>query len=242
MKKNLTILLAAGKGTRMNGNVPKALMPLAGKPMIKYLIDTLKSANLNDIVVVTAPDGELVRREVNPLKTAIQYKQLGTGHAVLAAEESFKNFDGNVIVAFGDQPLYTKQTFEKLLAKRDEGYSIVCVGFRPEDPLRFGRLNVVNGELKSIIEFKDATDEEKKIDFCNSGLMCFDGKEMYNILSEIKNNNAAEEYYLTDAIAIAISKGLKCSAIECSPLEGLGIDTQELLKQIENTILDNKAM
>ncbi len=240
MKKNMIILLAAGKGTRMNSNLPKALMPLAGKPMIKHLIDTLTSIELNDIIVVTAPDGELLRKEVCPLKTAIQYEQLGTGHALLSASEFFKNFDGNVIVAFGDQPLYSKDTFKNLLAKSGEGYAIVCVGFRPKDPLRFGRLNVVDGELASIIEFKDATDEEKKIDLCNSGLMCFDGKTMFDILSEIKNNNAAEEYYLTDAVAIARKKGLKCAAIECPVLEGLGIDTQELLREVEKTLLESK--
>ncbi len=240
MKKNITILLAAGKGTRMNSDLPKVLMPLAGRPMIKHLIETLKSAKLEDVIVVTAPDGDLVRKEVCPLKTAIQYKQLGTGHAVLSAGEFFKNFDGNVIVAFGDQPLYTKETFENLIKKREEGFEIVCVGFRPKDPLRFGRLNVVDGELVSIIEFKDATDEEKKINFCNSGLMCFNGKNMYEILSAIKNENAAEEYYLTDAIAIAREKGFKCAAIECSPFEGLGIDTQELLKQVEQAMDENK--
>jgi bifunctional UDP-N-acetylglucosamine pyrophosphorylase/glucosamine-1-phosphate N-acetyltransferase len=108
------------------------------------------------------------------------------------------------------------------------------LGFTPEDAARYGRLKIENGELVKIVEFKDATDEEKNIKLCNSGIMCFDGKTMFDILSKIGNDNAAKEYYLTDAIAIARSKGLKCAVVECSAEEVAGANTREELLLLES--------
>ena len=209
------IILGAGKGTRMKSDLPKVLMPVDNKPMIRHIIDTLEELKVKKIVTVIAPDGDAVKKEVSPYPTCVQEKQLGTGHAVLSARDEFRGFSGDVLVIFGDQPLYTKESMKKLLKKRAEGYSVVCMGFTPDDPARYGRLIMDGDNLKRIVEYKDASDEEKAIRFCNSGIMCFDGEKLFSILSSISNENAAQEYYLTDAVEIALRMGLKCSAVEC---------------------------
>ena len=232
-QKIAAIILGAGKGTRMKSDLPKVLMPVCGKPMIRHIIDTLEEMDVEKIVTVIAPDGDLVKKEVAPYPTCVQEKQLGTCHAVLAARPLLNTFHGDIFVVFGDQPLYTKNTFEKLLSKRREGYAVVCLGFRPEDPARYGRKKKKNGELERIVEYKDATEEERAVNFCNSGMMCFDGEKMFEILAEISNENAAGEYYLTDAIAIALRKGYKCSAVECAVEEAAAANTREELAQLE---------
>lgn len=232
--KIAAVVLGAGKGTRMKSDLPKVLMPICGRPMIRNILDTLDSMNTDKIVVVTAPDGELVRKEVAPHDSVIQEKQLGTGNAVLATKSVLDGFDGDVLTIFGDHPIITKETFLQAVDKRRQGYAIVVLGFRPEDAARYGRLIVKNGELQKIVEFKDASDEEKAINLCNSGVMCFDGSKMFEILSKIGNENAAGEYYLTDAIAIARSLGLKCGVIECEAEEVAGANTQEELAMLEH--------
>ena len=231
------IILGAGKGTRMKSDLPKVMMPVCGKPMIRHILDTLEAANVSKIVTVIAPDGDLVKKEVSPYPTCVQVRQQGTGDAVKSAKELLKGFEGDILVIFGDQPLYTTNTISKLVNKRREGYSIVCLGFTPDDPARYGRLIMENGELKRIVEYKDANEEERAVRFCNSGMMCFDGRIMFDILDEITNENAAQEYYLTDAIAIALSKGLKCSAVECPVDEAAAANTREELAMLETLLL-----
>lgn len=230
------IILGAGKGTRMKSDLPKVMMPVCGKPMIRHILDTLEQIDVKKIVTVIAPDGDIVKKEVSPYETCVQEKQQGTGDAVKCAKSLLNGFDGDILVIFGDQPLYTKDTIIKLVNKRREGYSIVCLGFTPDDAARYGRLIMENGELKRIVEYKDATDEERAIRFCNSGMMCFDGKVMFEILDEISNENAAQEYYLTDAIAIALAKGLKCSAVECPVNEAAAANTREELAYLEELL------
>ena len=239
--KVAAVILGAGKGTRMKSDLPKVMMPVCGKPMIRHILDTLEAEKIDDVVVVIAPDGDLVKKEVAPYKTCVQYKQLGTGHAVKCAKEALNGFKGDVLVIFGDQPLYTKETIEKVLNKRREGYAVVCVGFCPEDAARYGRLIMKNGELERIVEFKDANEEEKAVKFCNSGMMCFDGEKLFEILDEISDNNAAGEYYLTDAVEIALKKGLKCSAVECSVYEASAANTREELALLEELYLQRNG-
>ena len=239
--KIAAIILGAGKGTRMKSDLPKVMMPVCGKQMIRHILDTLEKANVTQIVTVIAPDGDLVKKEVAPYPTCIQFKQQGTGDAVKSAKDLLNNFDGDILVIFGDQPLYTTETITKLINKRREGYSIVCLGFTPDDAARYGRLIMENGELKRIVEYKDANEQERAVKFCNSGMMCFDGKVMFNILDEITNENAAQEYYLTDAIAIALSKGLKCSAVECPVDEAAAANTQEELAFLEKLLIQRNG-
>lgn len=235
------IILGAGKGTRMKSDLPKVLMPVDNKPMIRHIIDTLEELKVKKIVTVIAPDGDAVKREVAPYPTCVQEKQLGTGHAVMSARDDFRGFTGDILVIFGDQPLYTKESMKKLLKKRAEGFSVVCMGFTPEDPARYGRLVMDGEDLKRIVEFKDATEAEKQIRFCNSGIMCFDGEKLFSILASISNDNAAQEYYLTDAIEIALRMGLKCSAVECPVDEASAANTLEELALLEELIKKRKS-
>ncbi len=234
--KVAAVILGAGKGTRMKSDLPKVMMPVCGKPMIRHIIDTLEQVKADEIVTVIAPDGDLVKKEVSPYKTCVQDKQLGTGHAVKCAREALNGFKGDVLVIFGDQPLYTPHTIEKMLNKRREGYAVVCLGFTPDDAARYGRLIMKNGELTRIVEYKDANDEERAVKFCNSGMMCFDGEKMFEILDAVSNENAAGEYYLTDAVAIALKKGLKCSAVECPVNEAAAANTREELAFLEELL------
>ena len=233
-KENIAaIILGAGKGTRMKSDLPKVMMPVCGKTMIKHIINTLEEMGTKEIVTIIAPDGGLVKNETAPYKTAVQDKQLGTGHAVLCAKEALTGFDGAVLVIFGDTPLITKNTFLKAAEKIREGYAVAVLGFRPKDAARYGRLKMNGAELTGIVEYKDATDEERQIDFCNSGCMGFDGKYLFEILERIGNENAAGEYYLTDAVKIAREMGLKCTALEGDPKEVASANTREELAELE---------
>ena len=234
--KIAAVILGAGKGTRMKSDLPKVMMPVCGKSMIKHIIDTLEEMKVDEIVTVISPDGEMVKKEVAPYKTCIQDKQLGTGHAVKCSEELLKGFDGAVMVIFGDTPLITKETFMRSVNKVREGYAVVVLGFKPEDAARYGRLKMDDDELVSIVEYKDATEEERKINFCNSGFMAFDGKYLFEILNKIGNENASGEYYLTDAVKIARDMGLKCTAFEGNPQEVASANTREELALLETYV------
>lgn len=231
--KVAAIILGAGKGTRMKSDLPKVMMPVCGKPMIKHIIETLEELNVDEIVTVIAPDGDIVKNEVAPYKTCVQDKQLGTGHAVNCAAPLLKDFDGPVMVIFGDTPIIKKETFKCSVNKVLEGYSVVVLGFKPQDPARYGRLKMDGDKLVGIVEYKDATEEERAIDFCNSGFMAFDGKQLFKILSKIGNENAAGEYYLTDAVKIAVEMGLKCTAFEGDAEEVASANTLEELALLE---------
>mgnify|MGYP002858689568 CR=1 FL=1 len=227
------IILGAGKGTRMKSYKPKVLMPVCGKAMISHIIETLEKIPAREIVTVISPEGEDVARKVYPHKTCVQSQQLGTGHAVNCARELLENYKGVVLVVFGDTPLIKKETFVKMAQKVEEGYAVVVLGFKPQDPARYGRLIMKNKELNRIVEFKDATEQEKAVDFCNSGVMAFNGKYLFEILSRIGNQNAAGEYYLTDAVEIAQKMGLKCTALEGDPKEVASANTLEELALLE---------
>ncbi len=234
------IILGAGKGSRMKSDLPKVMMPIDNKPMISHILNTLESMDVKKIVTIIAPDGQIVAKQTYPYDTAVQDKQLGTGHAVACAKESFENFKGQVLVIFGDTPLITKNTFEQIVNEIKKGFGVVVLGFKPDDAARYGRLIMNNNELEAIVEYKDATDNERAINFCNSGCMGFDGKYLFEILSKIDNHNAANEYYLTDAIKVAKSMGLKCSAIEGNPKEVASANTLEELALLEQLYKESK--
>ena len=232
--KIAAIILGAGKGTRMNSDLPKVMMPIKGVSMIKRIINTLEDLHVDEIVTVISKDGDIVKREVSPYKTCVQESQLGTAHAVMCAKDLLEGFNGTVLVIFGDTPLIRKETFLNSVQKVREGYAVVVLGFEPKDPARYGRLKMQGNELIKIVEYKDATDDERTIQFCNSGCMAFDGHYLFDILSRIGHNNAAGEYYLTDAIEIARQMGLKCTAIKGNPQEVASANTREELAILEN--------
>lgn len=232
-QKVAAVILGAGKGTRMHSDKPKVLMPVCGKTMVRRIIDTLESIPVDEIVTVISPDGKDVAKEVAPYATCVQELQLGTGHAVNCAKDFLKDFDGTVLVVFGDTPLITRRTFEKAIEKVEDGYAVVVLGFRPKDPARYGRLIMKGDELDRIVEYKDATEEERAIDFCNSGFMSFSGKHLFSILAKIGNKNASGEFYLTDAVAVAKQMGLKCTAFAGDAEEVASANTLEELAQLE---------
>jgi len=240
-EKIAAVILGAGKGTRMKSDLPKVMMPVHGKSMIKRIVETLEALPADEIVAVIAPDGEIVAKEVAPYKTSVQDKQLGTGHAVLMAKEHLDKFEGSVAVIFGDTPLVTKETIKKAVEKRAQGdYAIVVIGIEPDVELPYGRLVMEGDKLKKIVEHKDATEAERKIRMLNSGMMVFNGRVMFELLEKIGSKNAANEYYLTDAIEIANSKGLKCSVYIADPEEMTGANTQEDLKLLETYLNKRK--
>jgi len=231
------IILCAGMGTRMESDLPKVLHPVANKPMISHLLDTLSAISAEKTVVVVAPGMTQVAETVAPADTAVQKEALGTGHAVLAARDAMNGFAGDVLVLFGDTPLLTAETMKNMLLARRaaENPAVVVLGFRLDDPSEYGRLVTdANGALEAIVEYSDATEEQREIDFCNAGIMAVDGAHLFSLLDAVDNDNAKGEYYLTDIIAIARDRGLSCVAVEAAdPVEVMGVNSRLQLAEAE---------
>lgn len=227
------IILGAGMGKRMGTDLPKVLHPICGVPMINILLDSVEKTNVDDIMVVIGPNMENVKEAVAPCKTVVQTDRLGTAHAVLAAESEIQPFEGCVLILFGDQPLFLSSTLEKMKEKCLSGADVVVLGFIPEDARRYGRLVMGEDGLDSIVEYKDATDSQRSIKLCNSGVMCVNGLYLLELLKEVGNNNAAGEYYLTDIVALAKNKGLKRDVVIGDAAELHGVNTQEELEMAE---------
>jgi bifunctional UDP-N-acetylglucosamine pyrophosphorylase/glucosamine-1-phosphate N-acetyltransferase len=244
-----TILLAAGMGTRMKSDLPKVLHPVANRPMISHLLDALSSVSPERIVVVVGPGMDTVADAVAPAETAVQSEPLGTGHAVLAARGAMEGFAGDVLVLFGDTPLLTAETMEKMIAARQsaDNPAVVVLGFRPGDPAEYGRLVTdADGGLQSIVEFRDASDDQRAIGLCNAGIMAIDGEHLFPLLEAIGNDNAKGEYYLTDIVALARDRALKCAVVEAAdPVEVMGVNSRAQLAEAEAAIqarLRDRAM
>jgi len=233
MSKSAAIVLAAGLGTRMKSSKPKVMHPLAGRPMVNHVIANLKLASVEEVVCIVGPDMPELEKTVAPHKTAIQKDRLGTGHAVLAAKNVMRGDEENILIAFGDTPLITDQTFHAMLEARKRA-DVVVLGFRPQNPGAYGRLIVdQQGELQAIVEFKDANAEQRTITLCNSGVMCVNGKKLFPLLERITNDNAAGEYYLTDIVALAREDGLHCGVVEGEEDELLGVNSRVELAKAE---------
>ncbi|WP_419797782.1 MAG: bifunctional UDP-N-acetylglucosamine diphosphorylase/glucosamine-1-phosphate N-acetyltransferase GlmU [Terasakiella sp.] len=233
MSKSAAIVLAAGLGTRMKSSKPKVMHPLAGRPMVNHVIANLKRASVEEVICIVGPDMPELEKTVAPHKTAIQKDRLGTGHAVLAAKNTMCGDEENILIAFGDTPLITDQTFHAMLEARKRA-DVVVLGFRPQNPGAYGRLIVdAQGELQAIVEFKDANTEQRAITLCNSGVMCVNGKKLFPLLERITNDNAAGEYYLTDIVALAREDGLPCGVVEGEEDELLGVNSRVELARAE---------
>ncbi|MEX0344134.1 MAG: bifunctional UDP-N-acetylglucosamine diphosphorylase/glucosamine-1-phosphate N-acetyltransferase GlmU [Rhizobiaceae bacterium] len=234
----LSIILAAGDGTRMKSGVPKVLHPVAGAPMIAHVVKTTADAGAATISIVTGRGGDAVRDAVAPFDTQVvfhqQMQRLGTGHAVLAAREAIARGFDDVLIVFGDTPLVTAETLLKARAKLADGSAVTVMGFQTEDPTGYGRLIEENGRLVAIREEKDCDDDERKITFCNGGLMGISGQNALELLDAIGNDNAKGEYYLTDVVEIAHAKGLRVEALEVPYEELLGINNRAELAGAEN--------
>ena len=208
---------------------PKVLHEIAGRGMIFHLLATLRELAFDRTVVVTGKGMDELALAVAPNPVAVQDPPLGTGHAVMAARKALAGFKGDVLVLYGDTPLLTQDTIERMIAARNGkgNPAVVVLGFRPDDPGDYGRLVVEKGKLTRIVEARDATAKEKKIGLCNAGIMAIDGARLNELLDGIGNKNAKKEYYLTDIVAIARKKRWGAVAVEAADAsEVMGVNTR----------------
>src|SRR5690242_6243441 len=209
----LAIVLAAGEGTRMRSKTPKALHPLGGNSLLSHVIKTAHAAGIGNLAVVIGPDHGAVAAEARTLAPKVQIfeqrERKGTAHAVLSARKAIEKGGNDILVVFADTPLIRPETLSKLRRALADGAAVAVLGFNPADPRGYGRLVIRRGELMAIREECDAAPEERKIAFCNGGLMALSGKHALAILNRIGNANAKGEFYLTDAVAIARDMRLK---------------------------------
>ena len=230
------VILAAGLGTRMKSSLPKVMHPLAGRPMIKHLLHAIEGLAPQQACVVIGAEMEAVARAVAPYPTVVQTERLGTGHAVLAAEPVLAGFPGDVLIVYGDTPLISAATMQRMLdVKRAQPRpAVVVLGFRPEDPGAYGRLVVDGaGRLQAIVEAKDAAPEQLKIGLCNAGMMVVDGRHLFGFLRALGNANAKGEYYLTDVVTLARAQQLECRVAEGDERELIGINSRADLARAE---------
>ncbi|TAJ87352.1 bifunctional UDP-N-acetylglucosamine diphosphorylase/glucosamine-1-phosphate N-acetyltransferase GlmU [Reyranella sp.] len=238
MKSSIAVVvLAAGAGTRMKSSLPKVLHPLANRPMIQHVLDNAAALKPTRIVGVIAPGAKDVAAAFAPYPTVVQKKPLGTGHAAKAALGALRGHTGPVLVVFGDAPLVTAASLQRLVTTcAKERAAVGVLGFVAHDPSPYGRLIVQRGILEKIVESKDADEIEKTVDFCNSGVMCLDGRLIAGLLGGIKNNNVKREFYLTDAVALARAAGHKAIAVEGDEAEFQGINSRAELAVAERAL------
>lgn len=231
------IILAAGKGSRMKQDLPKALTPIGGKPILQYLYESIKATGLDgDPIVVIGPERVPLCETFGGIcDYVVQEQQLGTGHAVGVTKEAVGDADA-VIVLYGDHPFITSDSILKLTQRHEERGNVVtmmttCLPDFESWRKAFSHWSRVvrggDGHIVRDVQFKDATDEDKKITEVNPCLYCFDATWLWENISALKNENAQQEYYLTDLIAVAVKQGQKLSSIEVAPEEVIGINTQE---------------
>ncbi|MGE0279656.1 MAG: bifunctional UDP-N-acetylglucosamine diphosphorylase/glucosamine-1-phosphate N-acetyltransferase GlmU [Rhizobiaceae bacterium] len=233
----LSIILAAGEGTRMKSATPKVLHKIAGLAMLAHVVKAAEAAGAGDIALVIGHGAEAVRKGTAAFAAKadvfVQEQRLGTAHAVLAAREAIARGYDDVLVMFGDTPLLDPADLIAARAKLAEGYAVVVMGFRTDDPAGYGRLIHKDGALVAIREAKDCSPEELKINFLNGGLMAIDGREALRLLDQVGNSNAKGEYYLTDVVEIAGGADLKVVATEANFDSVLGINNRAELAQAE---------
>ena len=234
----LIIVLAAGKGTRMKSSLPKVLHKVAGRSMLGHVLALAGTSGASKLAVVAGPGMGPVEAEVKRLAPEAslytQHHQRGTADAVLAARDALNGHDGDVMVLYADTPLIQAATIQRIRAVLDQGANIAVLGFRALNPSGYGRLLTDGcGGLNAIREDKDASDDERKVDLCNSGVMAFRAPNLAGLLGHIGNANAKGEYYLTDAVEIGRAEGLKAAVVECAEGEVLGVNARDQLAAAE---------
>jgi bifunctional UDP-N-acetylglucosamine pyrophosphorylase/glucosamine-1-phosphate N-acetyltransferase len=239
-RSNLTVVLAAGEGTRMRSSMPKVLHPVASQSLLAHVLHASPSGPAARLAVVMGPDHQVVADEVKRIRpeaeTFVQRERLGTAHAVLAAREAIARGAEDLLVVFGDTPLISAETFARLRAPLAKGATLAVLGFRAADPTGYGRLLMQGERLLAIREHADASESERKVTLCNAGVMAFDGKKALQILERIGNANSKREYYLVDAVEIVRQMGLEAVVIETSEDEVRGINTKAQLAEAEQVM------
>ena len=241
--KIFPIILAAGKGTRMNSSLPKVLHLIGGKPMLQHVVDSCFQLEAAEMVIVYGHGGELVREAISDknIHWVLQADQKGTGHAVAQAETVIED-DVTVLIAYGDVPLIKADTLRLLAEKLEDSVLSVLTTYM-DDPFGYGRIvRDSNGKILSIVEEKDATDEQRKIQEINTGFIAAKGSDLKRWLKQLKPNNSQGEYYLTDCIALAVSEGGIVEAAVCdNPLEVQGVNNRIQQAELERAYQAIKA-
>ena len=240
------IILAAGKGTRMGNSLAKVLIPIAGNPTLEFVLDTADRLNPTRTVVVVGHQADRVEKIFfnRDLEFVLQKEQLGTGHAARQAEQPLSNFEGRILVLCGDMPLIKSETLEGLLRRHKELKS-KCTVLTLKGKINndFGRIiRDVNGSFLRIVEYRDASPQEKNVDEFNSGVYCFDKSLFFKALCSIGDSNIQKEYYLTDALEYLVNSGCLVASLETEDTdEIIGINTLDDLKRIEQ-LLKNRCL
>lgn len=242
-----TIILAAGKGTRMRSDLPKVLHTVCGEPMVLYPIELARSVGSEIIVLVVGHRADLIRAhfEHEDLLYVYQREQLGTGHAVLQTRESLRNFDGNILILCGDVPLLLPATVHALIELHGKSQAAVTVlTTLLEDPTGYGRVvKGTNGDIIKIVEDRDASEQEKEIREINSGIYCVESRFLYEAVAQISNENAQSEYYLTDIIEIATRMNRTArSYVIFDYHEVMGINSPQELEKANQIMADRHSI
>lgn len=236
MQKRAAIILAAGKSTRMQSDMSKVLHPVGQRPLLEWVGALAASAGVSKTICVVGESNADVRSAAESLgfEIALQEPQLGTAHAVDAAREALGDFDGQVVVLYADTPLIRAETLSNVFERLEDSADLVVMGFKAADPGAYGRLVVdEDGSLQAIVEAKDSSDEQLKIDICNSGVMAGDCKFMFEAISKVGNENAKKEYYLTDIVEILNESGKRSEVIMADENEVLGVNDRTDLANAE---------
>jgi bifunctional UDP-N-acetylglucosamine pyrophosphorylase/glucosamine-1-phosphate N-acetyltransferase len=230
------IILAAGKGTRMKSELHKVLHPIAGRPMLLHLmasVDALKPAK--KVVVVGDKADQLEAALAGSADLAVQDPQLGTGHAVQQAEGALTGFDGAVLILYGDVPFVPAATMQAMIDRlaAADAPAVVVLAFEPADPLQYGRVIVEGDRVTKMVEHKDATEAERAVTLCNSGLMAAKSADLFALLARVTDDNAAGEFYLVDIVNIANADGRHCAVVKTDPADVAGINSRAELAAAE---------
>ena len=232
------IILAAGQGTRMRSDTHKVLHPIAGRPLLLHLLDRVDALGAEKRVVVLGKGREQVEAAIGDrgVEIAVQAEQKGTGHAVQRAANALAGYDGPVIILYGDTPFVESETLRRMLDRLDGegGPGVVVLASRPADPLKYGRIILGEGDrIARMVEYKDATAEEREVRLCNSGMMAVRSADLFRWLDQVGNDNAAGEFYLPDIVNIAAGEGRDAVVIEGDPYEAAGVNSRAELAHLE---------
>ena len=242
---NSVIILAAGKGTRMESDLPKVLHHLAGAPMLLHVMKSSATLEPERLVIIAGHGadavGAVARDYSETAQVVLQSEQLGTGHAVSQAKSALADCTGDVIVLYGDTPFVRPETLQALLAARKTA-DIVLLGFQAANAGRYGRLVMQGSAVSRIVEYKDASEQERAITFCNSGVICAKADVLFSLLEAVGNDNTSKEYYLTDIVQLANDRNLSVTAVHCDEAETMGINSRAELAQAEASFQSRTRM
>jgi len=232
------VILAAGQGTRMRSDTHKVLHPIASRPLLLHLLDRVDEVGADKRVVVVGKGRDQVEKAIagRDVSVAIQAEQKGTGHAVQQAEAALSGYDGPVIILYGDAPFVEAATLGRMVDRLngEGGPGVVVLAFRPADPLKYGRIILADGDrIARMVEFKDASEEERAVTLCNSGVMAVRSADLFDWLGKVGNDNAAGEYYLPDIVGIATKEGREAVVIQGDPYEAAGVNSRAELAHLE---------